>query len=376
MTSVALARPSTAVWLRWRPVLAWWAISRAVTGAAFLVLYALGPHGHLTSNVYGNPFELFGVWDGVWYARIAQHGYLLIPGRQSDPAFFPLFPIMMRGLHALLGCSYTTAGVVIANVSMVVAVIAFYELSLHVVDRERARRAACFAAVTPMAFVYSMAYPESFALALTALALLAAYSDRWVLAAALAALAVLARPEAIVLCVPLAALAWSHRSRLDPVARGRALAAILAAPVAVVTYPVYLQYAIHDAGAWGKAQTLWGRAFHLSGPWRAISTFSKNVGPDPGLARDLGFLVAYALLLVVAWRARIGLSWILGALLILLLPLFSDSFQSEARFGLLALPVYWGMATLMRTRRAELLVQTGSLLLLVTGVLLLPAVWP
>jgi hypothetical protein len=344
---------------------------------AFLVLDAIGPRGNLAHSLYRQPFALLGSWDGVWYQRIAAHGYLLIPGAQSNPAFFPVFPIILRVLHRAFGLPYTAAGAIVSNVFLLVAVVAFYELGRKVLhDEVVARRAACFMAVTPMGFVFSMSYPESFALALTAITLLVALDDRWLLAAALAATAVLARPEAIVLVVPLAAIAWSHRAALDPAGRGRALAAVLAAPAAVLSYPLYLKWSINDAHAWGQAQTAWGRAFDLAGPVTAFEHLGRKIHYQPVIARDIIFLLIYAGLLVFAARRGMSWPWIAGGALVLALPLFSGSVVSEGRFGLLALPVYWAVALLMRGRRSELAIQLGSLAVLVGLVMILPTFWP
>jgi hypothetical protein len=377
VTALALDRAVARARSRWRPLLVWWAISRAVTLLAFVLLDALGPRGHFTRALYHEPLAVLGAWDGVWYGWIAQHGYILLQGTQSNPAFFPLFPILLRALHGMFGLPYTAAGALVSNLSLAVAVVAFYELGVRVLgDRDAARRAACFMAVTPMGFVFSMSYPESFALAFSCLALLAALGERWLLAAALATTAVLARPEAVVLALPLASIAWSARAGLAPGVRGRALAAVLAAPVALASYPLYLEWSLHDAGAWGQAQTLWGRAFALTGPLRALEHLPRKLGPQPVLARDLAFLVLYALLLVVAARRGVGASWIASGALVLALPLFSGSVESEGRFGLLALPVYWGVGLLVRSPRRELILQIGSLALLVVWVSLLPYLWP
>lgn len=377
MTTVALERARTPTLARWRSLIAWWALSRLVTLGAFLVLDALGRHGRLAASMYKTPLALLGAWDGVWYERVSQHGYLLIPGQQSNPAFFPLFPILMRELNLAFGISYTAAGAVISNLSLLVAVIALFELSCLVIgDRERSRHAASLLAISPMAFVFSMAYPESFALACTALALLAGMKQRWLPAAVLAALAVLARPEGVVLVVPLAAIAWEQRDRLDPAGRGRALAAVLAAPAAIISYPLYLLYALHNANAWGEAQERWGRAFNPLGPWRAITGLHGIVTGQPVIGRDAPFVVVYALLLWAAARQGVGRPWILGGALVLVLPIFSGSFVSEARFGLLALPVYWGAASLMRGPRSQRAIELVCLVGLVGFVLALPWLWP
>jgi hypothetical protein len=376
VTTIVLEPPAyRAAFARWRPVLGWWALSRSVTMVAFIVCYELGPRGRLGGSFFHGPLALFGAWDGIWYRRVAEHGYVLVPGQQSDPAFFPLYPILVSGLHAV-GLSYIVAGLVIANVALAVAAVAFYELGTRVVGPELGRRGAIFLVIAPMSFVFSMAYPESLALALIVLALLAALADRWLLAAGLIAVAALVRPESVVFALPLASIAWSHRAQLDPAARGHALAACLAGPIGVATYPLYLGWALGDPGAWGAAESHWGRAFHVGGPVHALDHLPGTLAHYPWLARDLVLLGFYVLLLVVAARAGVGAAWIAAGALILILPVFSGSFISEGRFGLLALPAYWGLAALARTRRVERLLQAACLAALAGMVFVLPYFWP
>ena len=157
-----------------------------------------------------------------------------------------------------------------------------------------------------MAFVFSMSYPESFALACTVIALLAAYRDRWLLAMVLAAVGVLARPEAIVLDHP------ARRTRL--VAASPALTRASAGarsprcsphPRRSSSYPLYLKWSLHYAGAWGKAQQAWGRAFRLSGPYRALVHLPSKIVAEPVIGRDLIFFVVYVALVVYAARHRV-----------------------------------------------------------------------
>jgi hypothetical protein len=268
------------------------------------------------------------------------------------------------------------AGLVVSNVALAVAAVAFYELGARVVGPELGRRAAIFLVIAPMSFVFSMDYPESLALMLIVLALLAALADRWLLAAGLIAVAALVRPESVVFALPLGSIAWSHRERLDPAARGHALAATLAGPVGAATYPLYLAWALGDAGAWGTAESRWGRAFHLSGPVLALRHLPDTLSHYPWLGRDLALLALYVLLLVAAARAGVGAAWIAAGALILILPVFSGSFISEGRFGLLALPAYWGAAALARGRRVERALEAVCLALLVGMVFVLPYFWP
>ena len=377
MSAVALdLRVSLAhAFARWRIVLGWWVLSRLVTLGTFLVLHVVGPNGRLSSQFYRSPLGLLGAWDGVWYQRVAAHGYIFIPGRQSDTAFFPLYPILLRGLH-VFELPYTAAGAIISNAALAVGLVAFYELSCKFVPEDTAVRSAVFVAIAPLAFIYSMSYPESILLALIAIALLAAFSDRWGLAAVVGTLAGLTRPEAVVLAIPLAAHAWHQRGRLDGRRRGVALAAVVAAPVAVSTFPIYLGWALHHAHAWQRSQAAWGRHFQVLGPFRAVARIPASVSVHPGLIRDVLLIVAYGVLLAIAARRGIGWPWIAAGVGVIVLPLFTGSIESEGRFGMLALPVYWGLAILTRSARAYRIAKVACLTGLVACVVSIPFIWP
>ena len=372
----ALSLPRAGVRTEVRTILGWWLASRVVTFAAFAVLGLIGPQGWFGPRMYAGPLGLLGAWDGVWYLRIAEHGYVMIPGRESDPAFFPLFPIILRVGHELTHASPALVGVVVANVALAVALVAFYDVGRRVVGAETAQRATLYAAFCPLAFVYSMVYPMSLLLAFACLALLAGFRQRWLLAAAFAALAALTRPEAIVLSMPLAAIAWRQRQELDAGARGRAVAAVLAAPAAIASYPLYLKWSLGDARAWSQSERFWGRSFALDGPVRAVRDLAPSLAAHPGFARDLVLVVVYAVLLVAARRHGVSWPWIASGAALIVAPLFSGTVESEGRFGLLCFAAYWGLAAATPTRRAQQRTVGVLVTLLVAGVLTLPYVWP
>lgn len=59
--------------------------------------------------------EVVGGWvqfDASWYRSIAEWGYDLLPGKQSNVAFFPLYPLLMGALRGVFGSSFG-AGIVI-----------------------------------------------------------------------------------------------------------------------------------------------------------------------------------------------------------------------------------------------------------------------
>src|SRR4051794_15191877 len=76
-----------------RPVLLAWVASGVLPGFVLMVRGArTPPHPDITRMV---------MWDGGWYQLIATHGYGAPPvaGVWSVWPFFPLYPVLVSGLH-------------------------------------------------------------------------------------------------------------------------------------------------------------------------------------------------------------------------------------------------------------------------------------
>jgi hypothetical protein len=328
------------------------------------------PHGASTAHT----LTILSDWDGLWYRIVAERGYLLIPGRQSDPAFFPLFPIVLRGFHAL-GLSYFATGLLLANGGFIVGILAFFELSRRLVPEDVARASTLLAAFFPMSFVFSMTYPESLVLVALALSLLFAMQGKWTASAIAAAAAAMGRPEALFFALPLGALALARSRQSERGTRGRAIGAALAPVVSVATFPLYLGWSLHNVFAWSWAQQSWGRSFQLTGVVRSFSGLG-GVAQTPWLLRDAAFCVLYLVLIWSARRVGITLPWLIAGAAIVILPLASGTFMSEARFGLLAFPAYWGLGALARRRIVRIPVLVVSAVLLVAGTMAIPLANP
>jgi hypothetical protein len=351
---VALAPPA-----RW--LVGWWAAGRLVTVATAL---ALKPTVWTLDR-----------WDGRWYRMVARGGYLLVPGRQSDPAFFPLYPIMLRVVHSA-GVGWGVAGPLLSNLAFLLGLWLFYRLSLELFSEPLARRATTYLAVFPLSYVFSMSYPESVVLVLVVAAPLAALRRRWWLAAVCAGAAALARPEGLFLALPLADIAWQQRQTLSPVRRGAALAAVMAPLGAIASYSLYLSTVLHDPLAWSQAERAWGRRFEVSGAYAAFAHLPATIGNDPWLLRDVVCFFLYLALLYAARRVGTPLAWLAAGAAVVILPIFTGAFDSIGRFGLLAPPLFWGLAGLTTTERSEWILRSLSLVLLVLGTASLTYVFP
>lgn len=141
-------------------------------------------------------------WDAEWYRGIAATGYEAMP--PEAVRYFPLFPLLGRGLGRLFG-SDGIGLLLVANASALVLGMLVHRLCiLEGRDASIARRASWLVALAPPAFVLVMAYSEALAMSLAVGAFLAVRTRRWLPAAMAGFLAGMLRPTGILLMVPFA----------------------------------------------------------------------------------------------------------------------------------------------------------------------------
>jgi putative flippase GtrA len=362
---------------RYTWIVRWWALSRVLVLVPALVVQLAGwPRDSWYPPFVERPFALLEAWDGRWYRMVAERGYLVVPHHQSDTAFFPLYPLAMRAVH-VFGLSLRTGGLLLANLGLLLALVALYELARTWVTEADARRTVTYAALFPIGFVFSMQYPEGLALAVLALAGLLAVRGRWVGAGLFAALAALARPECVFLALPFAALARRQWPELPERRRTAAVLGVLAAPASLAGLCIYEFRTTSDPLAFSHAQQAWGRFGSADGVVRAFHELIHASALDrEWLYRDAIFCALYLGCLLLARRAGVPLAWLAAGALIVLLPLWSGSFTSDARFGLLALPVYPGLAYAARNRLVDIVLRVVSACLLVVFSATILLHWP
>ncbi|MBL1080961.1 hypothetical protein JK359_03060 [Streptomyces actinomycinicus] len=273
-------------------------------------------------------------WDGRLYTEIAAHGYP--DGFSYDPtgrvagnnlAFFPLYPLLVRAVHAVTRLDYDIAAIVVANLALVAALIVVDLLLTGLYGRRTALIAVVLlAAAQPMALVFVMGYSESLFLALSAGTLLAARRRAWLTAGVSALLAGLTRPAGVAAVAALAAAValWLARTRR---ADRRPLAAVL---VGCAGTPLYLWWVGRRAGrpdAWFTIQKAgWDTR------WDSGGSFVHFLGET--LAHGEGWVpVSTAVLLLalidataVTWRRRTWPPLVVYGTGILVLTLGQSSF--------------------------------------------------
>ena len=180
-----------------------------VVSLSFILLPYTNPQfGRLASPLVNG----WASWDGSWYGGIAQGGYQcgpLNPEGMRNVAFFPLFPLAVRAVMLVVH-DPNLAGLIVSNVSFLIALVLLFQIVRARFDEAVARRTVVLLAVFPFAMFFGAAYTKS----ITLVALVAAFffgeRRQWFLAGVCAAFASAARMVGVLLIPALALLYLSQ----------------------------------------------------------------------------------------------------------------------------------------------------------------------
>lgn len=299
-------------------------------------------------------YELGLRWDAVWYVGMIENGYSEIwphdTFAMTNYAFFPVYPLAVRGLIAVTGLPTVAAGLIVANLCFVAAlwlIMRHVEALGFSATVERAIVAVL--CLLPGGYAFSAIYTESTFMMLLAATMLAIRLDRPWLAAATAA--TLSATRSIGVLVAVYAVArhverhgrdWLGAYLRDP----RQALPIVCAPVGLVFFWWFCWQATGDAFAqMSSAKAGWGWTVSPPGTnlWFALT--SRNVG---GVFFAASSLVA-STLVVALLRMRLWSEAIFCAACFLLYWSGTTS-NSLLRYAIVLFPLSIPLARLAETR--------------------------
>ncbi len=289
--------------------------------------------------------ERWDSWDATLFVKVAQFGYAGYPRRYPDrdiEAFFPGFPVVMRGVHAFVP-DWTLAGLLVSLVAGGVAVLALARLAGADGDR-----AVLYLVLSPYAVFLFAGYSEALFLAFALPGWYAARQGRWPAAGLLVAGACTVRISGAFLAVALL-VQWATTSKDT-----RVLGWLAAPFLALFAYAAYLHHLTGDWLRWQHAQADgWGR--HLTDPITALRSTWNLARHAQGAEYRWSFraeivAVAVGLLvtLVLARRRQWGEMTYVGLSVTALAT--STYYLSVARATLLWFPVWILLAEAARRR--------------------------
>ncbi|MFD7707338.1 hypothetical protein [Streptomyces sp. NPDC059786] len=321
------------------------------------------------------PLALLGrSWDSLWYLGIAAHGY----GRtlhfrtvvQSDMAFFPLYPGLVRAVTTAAPLSGGAAGLLVSWTAAALAAYGIYLVGARVRGPAVATVLVLLWGLLPHSVVLSMAYTEPVLTALAAWSLHAVLTGRWVWAGTLAALAGLSRPNGFAVAAAVMAAAahelWRGRGQgqggpgrehgEERKVTHRLWTGIALAPLGWAGYVLWVGRRTGDPlGGYFTVQRLWGSRFDLGDGSLGFMRHLLLRGDRFVFPLTMVIVAAGVLLfaLLLAERVPVPLVVYSGVLLLVVLG-GSGFFASKPRFLLPAFPLLLPLAgALVRTARAR-----------------------
>jgi mannosyltransferase PIG-V len=319
--------------------------------------------------------EIFAAWDSGWYFDIARRGYYFNPSGQSSVAFFPLYPLLMRWVAWPFGGSdkaIWVAGIVVSCAAFAFALLALHRLTAQIFgDREVARRAVLYLAIFPFSLFLTKVYAESVLLLTSVLAISAAYDERWGWAGVWGALATLARPNGILIGLPLALMAL--RGRPGPRLLLSRCAPLLLVAGAMAGYCAYVYSLSGDPLGWLSAQANWGYSLGHP-PWeqlvKMITRIEKYGVYDYFFISKMapfrlfhGVAALIFLILTPAIFKRLGVPMGAYVLVNLLVPLSGNALEGIGRYSAVLFPAFMLVGSFKSPRLHEALLIVAPLFL-------------
>jgi hypothetical protein len=306
-------------------------------------------------------FTAFERFDALWFLGIATTGY--VDGNGSA-AFFPGYPLAIRGLSPLIGGFPLAAAVLISNAAAFGSMVVLYFVTAGEYDEETARRSVAYLAAFPTAVFLVAPYSESLFLLLVLTSLWAARRGRWEIAGLAGAGATLTRNLGVLLVLPLVVEAVHQAverrragdGRPDDLARS-----VVWALVPALGTLAYLAF-------WWRFSGDWLAPLHQQANWQREASFPlatvvagtreafRFPGVYPGGYHLLDWLLVTPALGAAVWvalRTRpVYATYAWASLLAPLSYIFAPRpFMSLPRFLLMVFPILWAPAVWARRRR-------------------------
>jgi hypothetical protein len=292
----------------------------------------------------------FQTWDGMHYLYLSEHGYT--PGHPTT-AYYPLWPLLIAAATLVLR-DPLIAALLLSNLLSAFALWLLHDLVRTQHSRPIATSALVLQLAYPGSLFFFFPYTESLFLCLTVALFWLLARERYVAAAGVVFLAVLARPVGVFCALPLLHALWTARTPegLRRIVREGWL--VLAAPAGLAAYFATMALFTDDPFAGVKAQQFFKASpsiGYLLNPLRFVQTY-LDVRAFHGFLHsfvDRFWFTVFVLLLPAVWKLHRGMFWYVLA--VGLFSAMTSDFMSFTRYLSVLFPVFVAAATLTANRK-------------------------
>jgi hypothetical protein len=294
-------------------------------------------------------------WDSEWYFKIVTDGYQYNgdPTIQQSIVFYPLFPMLARGMATIGGLTPADAMLLVSNAAGLLAIVILFKLVREEYGDQVALATTALVSFFPASVLLSAGYTEPLALLLIVSFFLALKRRYYFPAALLAGLTIATRSTGIVLLPVLVWEMWRNRDQKPFLPA--LLPCIVLATSGLWLFMIYLWSAFGSPFAFADGQVAFHEGTALTTRLVAalkLEPFTRMMLNDWNpWGQASWFTLLFIVLIVVGW-SRLPSSWTLFAMAVLLLPYLTLSggpagFVSMSRFNLVSFPLFVILADLV-----------------------------
>ena len=294
-------------------------------------------------------------WDSEWYFRIVTDGYQYNgdPTIQQSIVFYPLFPMLARGLATIGGLTPADALLLVSNTAGLLAIVILFKLVREEFGDQIALVTTALVSFFPASVLLSAGYTEPLALLLIVSFFLALKRRYYFSAALLAGLTIATRSTGIVLLPVLVWEMWRNRDQKPFLPA--LLPCVILATSGLWLFMIYLWSAFGSPFAFADGQVAFHEGTTLATRLVAalkLEPFTRMMLNDWNPWGQASWFTLLFIVLIVAGWSRLPSSWTLFAIAVLLLPYLTLSggpagFVSMSRFNLVSFPLFVILADLV-----------------------------
>jgi len=157
------------------------------------------------TGVVNKWYEVLIVLDSGWYLDIIKNGYSIKEhlNAQTNLAFSPLYPTLVKYFGNILNINYKLAGVLLSNISLIFALIIMYKYVSKFHDKKYAYYTVLAIIIFPTSFVFSGLYTESLFIVLVILTMYFAKQKRFMVAGIVGYFLALTRILGVFIVIPI-----------------------------------------------------------------------------------------------------------------------------------------------------------------------------
>ena len=306
-------------------------------------------------------------FDGVYYLTIAHAGYTV-----DNSGFFPLYPILVN-IFSLNSSVFSTpqffVGLILSSVFLFLGLFYFYKLLNLDYKKNISFESLLFLLLFPTSFYFAAVYPESLFFFLTVSSFYFARKGEWLISGICALLLCATRIVGIAIFPALLFEFYIQNKTLF----SKKIIPVLLSPIGLVSYFFYdylnfgnfLQFAkaqesLHNNRAQNLIlfpQTIY-RYFKIFSTLR-VSEFEWWIA----LLELFSFIFA-CVVLYVAWKKKVRVSYILFSVFALFIPASTGTFTGMPRYILILFPMFIALA-LIKNKLIKIAYVVISIILLI-----------